>query len=147
MKVSDLPFVSTVLAAWVWSSDDGEDSIDASFNPSLCLDHIDHFRLHTFLLESGCFSQLVTKILGVVMIVGAFFNKAPTILNLLQTQSAEGLSPMALYSEVLFFTNSSVYSLLMGHPFTAVCNCECLWKCHSFVSILLRSSPACVRLS
>ena len=121
MKFSDLPFVATVLAPWVWSVQD-EDASDASCSPFLCLDYIDHLRLQAFLMESDCFSQLVTKILGVVMIVGAFFNKAPTILNLLHAQSAEGLSLMALYSEVLFFTNSSIYSLLMGHPFTAVRN-------------------------
>ena len=126
-----------ILAEWIWNLEGKEDNdIDDHdndnknnnsssnnmfyYSPSLCLDHIGRYRIQEFVFDSGCFSQLVTKVLGIVMIVGAFFNKAPTLLNLVETQSAEGLSPMALYSEVLFFTNSSIYSLLSGHPITAV---------------------------
>ena len=71
-------------------------------------------------LSPECLEPLLTKMTGVGIILGACLNKAPTVANMLKAQSAEGLSRSALYSEALFYANSSLYSILMKHPFTAV---------------------------
>jgi len=124
MKISDLPFVP-VLAEWIWSGDaevaaDSNSSNDLiHLGPALCLKHIDFFEVQDF-VSSGCLSQAATKVTGVAIIVGACFNKTPTVLNMMEAKSSEGFSPMALYMELLFYANSSIYSIKHKHPFTAV---------------------------
>ena len=123
MKISELPLVAS-LAQWVWSVDDDTDvatNHTTTISPERCLAHVDALQLHDFVFTSGCFAHCVTKGSGVAIIVGACFNKAPTMLNMIQAQSAEGFSPMALYMEVLFYVNSSLYSIQHRHPVTAVC--------------------------
>lgn len=125
MKLEDLPLVIP-LAEWIWDGgNDGqrekhpqfvEGGSDENFvSPTHCLSQIPF-------LSSRCIEPLITKVTGIGIIVGACFNKAPTVVNMIQAQSAEGLSRSGLYSEALFYANSSIYSILMNHPFTAVRN-------------------------
>lgn len=124
MKISELPF-SSFLAEWVWSVDsdsiqidEAADTLTATINTQLCLKYVDSFQVQDF-VASGCLAQVVTKVSGIVIIVGACFNKAPTIMNMMEAQSAEGFSPVSMYMEALFYANSSIYSIQHQHPFTA----------------------------
>lgn len=104
--LKDLPLVLP-LAEWVWGADASDD-----VSPELCLDLIPF-------LSGGCFSQLLTKALGVAIIVGACLNKAPIMRNMLHSQSAAGFSRMGMYSETVVYANAAAYGVLEGHPATA----------------------------
>ena len=101
-----VPFVMA-FANWVWSEDDAED-----VSPELCIQT-------TPFMNTGCWSRLAVKGLGVAIILGACLNKAPMIYNILSSKSTQGLSGGALYGELLVVANSSFYGVLMAYPFTA----------------------------
>lgn len=106
VRLQDLPFVMP-LAEWVWGADASE-----NVSPEICL------QLVPF-LSGGCFSQLLTKALGVAIILGACLNKAPIMLNMMASSSAAGFSRMGMYSETLVYANGAAYGALEGHPLTA----------------------------
>lgn len=102
----DIPLVMS-LAEWVWSDDEAPD-----VSPELCVEGLP-------LMNSGCWSKLLVKGLGIAIILGACLNKAPLIYNIWTSKSTQGLSGGALYGEVLVVANSSFYGMLMNYPFTA----------------------------
>lgn len=104
--LNDLPLVMP-LAEWVWGADASEE-----VSPAVCLDLVPF-------LSAGCFSQLLTKALGVAIILGACLNKAPIMMNMMASQSAAGFSRMGMYSETLVYANGAAYGVLEGHPLTA----------------------------
>ena len=106
IKLQDIPFVLP-LAEWVWGGDASE-----SVSPELCLDLFPFFN-------RGCLSQLITKALGIAIILGACLNKAPIMMNMLKSESAAGFSRMGMYSETLVYANAASYAFLEGHPLTA----------------------------
>ena len=119
MRLTDIPLVLP-MADWVWTLEEGESVTQQSISaPEFCLSLIESLDVFNF-LQSACFAQAVSKLSGIGIIVGACFNKAPTVLNMLEAKSAEGFSRMSLYTECLFYANSSIYSIQLGHPFTAV---------------------------
>jgi hypothetical protein len=123
MQLSSYPLV-TALARWIWAVDkDNNDSNDeygdVGFTPELCLHQIESQAVTAF-VASGCLGQAASKILGVGIVGASMFNKAPTLMNMMETQSAEGFSPMGMYTEVMYYANSSIYSIQLGYPFTAV---------------------------
>ncbi|CAB9503425.1 Mannose-P-dolichol utilization defect 1 protein [Seminavis robusta] len=123
MKLSDLPLVLPI-AEWIWSStgsssSSSEDDIASDVvTAQVCLSQVEALDIPAF-VSGGCFAQIVSKVSGIGIIVGACFNKAPTISNMLEAQSAEGFSRMSLYTECLFYANSSIYSIQQEYPFTA----------------------------
>lgn len=100
----DIPLVMS-LATWIW----GE---DPDVTPELCVEL-------SPLMNGPCWSRLVTKALGVAIILGACVNKIPIINNILKTKSTEGLSRNAIYGENIMYANSVFYGLLKAHPLTA----------------------------
>lgn len=112
MEVGDFPFVAS-LAHWIWGRCQSDQDINYTISPEICLNQIPFLSWH-------CLEPIITKFAGVGIIVGSCFNKAPTILNLFQARSAEGFSRFSVYSETLFYTNCSIYSILMKYPLTAV---------------------------
>lgn len=121
MKLEDIPFVLP-LAEWMWSMEEEQEEanpVSSLSAPQFCLSLVESLDIPNF-LQSACFTQAVSKLSGIGIIVGACFNKAPTVLNMLEAKSAEGFSRMSLYTECLFYANSSIYSIQLGHPFTAV---------------------------
>jgi hypothetical protein len=102
----DLPIVM-VLADWIW----GQDAND-QVSPELCIETIPF-------MNAGCSSQLAVKGLGIAIIGGACFNKAPIMVNILNTKSTAGLSRTAIYGETICAANAAFYGLLEGHPLTA----------------------------
>jgi len=94
----DIPFVQP-LAEWIWGEGDA----------STCLSE----------LSVPCFSQLVTKAFGIVIIMASMLNKIPIMRNMNNSQSAAGISRNSLYGESMVYANCALYGLLSGHPFTA----------------------------
>jgi mannose-P-dolichol utilization defect protein 1 len=102
----ELSFVMAV-AEWVWLDDDAAD-----VSPEMCMSGLP-------LMNTGCWSRLAVKGLGIAIIVGACLNKAPMIYNIWSSQSTTGLSAGALYGDLLVVANSAFYGYLLGYPFTA----------------------------
>lgn len=98
----DIPFVKP-LAEWIWGAEGGA---------ATCLQEAPF-------LGVDCFSQLVTKAFGILIIVASMLNKIPIMRNMQKSQSAAGISRNALYGETLVYANCALYGLLSGHPFTA----------------------------
>ena len=132
MALSSYPIV-TAVARWIWAAgaaaDDNshhhhDDHVVVAaayynFTPDLCLHQIESQAVAAF-INNGCLSQAASRFLGVGIVAAAMFNKAPTLMNMMETQSAEGFSPMSMYTEVMYYANSSIYSIQLGYPFTAV---------------------------
>uniref|UniRef100_A0A7S4EL19 Solute carrier family 66 member 3 n=2 Tax=Pseudo-nitzschia australis TaxID=44445 RepID=A0A7S4EL19_9STRA len=97
----DIPFVQP-LAEWIWGEEDA----------STCLSEVPF-------ISAACFSQLVTKGLGITIIFGSMLNKVPIMVNMIKSQSAAGISRKSLYGEAMVCANSAMYGFLSGFPFTA----------------------------
>ena len=104
--LSDFPLVVTI-ADYIWGDDATEE-----FSPSICLSNVPF-------MNQPCWTRLVVKGLGIVIILGAFLNKAPVIANLLNSKSVVGLSKTGVYGDVLMCSNTAIYSFLRGFPITA----------------------------
>lgn len=94
-------FVSTLI--------DGDRDVDFS---SSCL-HIFPF------MSRECWLQGLVKGLGLLIIMGACFSKAPVVMNMIRSKSSTGISRGATYGDVLMCANGALYGLLEGFPFTA----------------------------
>jgi len=90
------------LAEWIWGAD----------NSTACLQEVPF-------LGMDCFSQLVTKAVGILIIVASMLNKIPIMRNMKKSQSAAGISRNSLYGELMVYSNCALYGFLSGHPFTA----------------------------
>ncbi|VEU43604.1 unnamed protein product [Pseudo-nitzschia multistriata] len=101
VEITDIPFVKP-LAEWIW----GEEG------SSSCLSQVPF-------LSGPCLSQLLTKALGVLIILASMLNKIPIMVNMLKAQSAAGISRNSLYGEAIVYANCALYGFLSGHPFTA----------------------------
>jgi mannose-P-dolichol utilization defect protein 1 len=102
----DIPLVLP-LAKWIWGG-----AVTEEVSPEICVEQIPF-------ISSGCFTPLLTKALGVVVILGSCLNKIPIMLNMMKTQSAAGISRNSLYGEALVYGSCALYGFLSGHPFTA----------------------------
>jgi len=97
----DIPFVQP-LAEWIWGEEDAP----------TCLSEVPF-------LGVPCVSQLVTKAFGILIIVASMLNKIPIMRNMINSQSAAGISRNSMYGESMVYANCALYGLLSGHPFTA----------------------------
>lgn len=70
-------------------------------------------------MPTDCWVQVVVKLMGISMIVGACLNKAPTLLNILQSKSVAGLPKSSIYGETIIAANATLYGFVEGFPFTA----------------------------
>jgi mannose-P-dolichol utilization defect protein 1 len=103
---TEIPAVVT-FADWVWGSDASEDA-----SPEICLQNL-------AFLTGACLSGLVVKGLGIVIIVGACLNKAPVIMNIINSKSAAGFTLSGIGSDLLVVSNCSFYGILNHQPITA----------------------------
>ncbi len=103
----DIPFVLT-LATWAW----GGESDDPMVGPEVCIESLPF-------MNGGCWNRLIAKALGIAIIAGAFLNKVPIMLNIINSKSAEGLSRSSLYGDTVVIANGAFYGFLEGYPLTA----------------------------
>lgn len=99
-----VPLISQVIE-YIWTDED-----DEKLSPEFCL---------TDVLDQDCLIRLLVKGLGVAMIAGAFLNKAPILLNIIDKQSVAGLAKSSMYGEIVVLMNAFLYGLREGLPFTA----------------------------
>ena len=64
-----------------------------------------------------CLKSLISKGLGLAIILGSFLLKAPQIFNIVKSKSGSGLSLSSLYFDVMAFICPSVYGFRQGFPF------------------------------
>ena len=96
-----------VASEYIWGS-----ALDESVSPEICVASLPY-------LQSNCLSILVTKMIGCVIIFGAFMNKAPIFFNIYKTQSGAGISMGSVYAESIMYSNAAFYGILRGNPFTS----------------------------
>jgi len=130
VKLSVLPFALPI-AQWIWALEEENgitttttttgdfESRQLHAQADECLSYLDQWALIQFAWHSNCLSVAISRLAGIGIIIGACFNKAPTVMNMLEAKSAAGFSRLSLYLECLFYANSGVYSWQQGHPITA----------------------------
>ncbi|XP_053715602.1 mannose-P-dolichol utilization defect 1b [Synchiropus splendidus] len=79
----------------------------------------DEFFLHFNLLDVPCLKILLSKGLGIGIILGSVMVKLPQILKLIGARSAEGLSFNSILLELLAITGTMAYSIAKQFPFSA----------------------------
>ena len=104
-------------ADWVWggkastaAATTGEISI---ISPEICLADF------PFGTSADCWTQVLVKGIGLVLIAASLLVKTPIIRNVWTAQSAAGLSRTAVYGETLVYANSACYGFLRNLPWTA----------------------------
>ncbi|XP_035531590.1 mannose-P-dolichol utilization defect 1b [Morone saxatilis] len=86
------------------------------FMPESCYDE---FFLNFNLLDVPCLKIVLSKGLGVGIILGSVMVKLPQILKLMGAKSAEGLSFKSVLLELLAITGTMAYSIANKFPFSA----------------------------
>jgi mannose-P-dolichol utilization defect 1 len=107
--------VVQAIAGWIWgsqASDLSNSNPPVDSLPQLCLSSL-------IFMPQICWSMLVTKLIGVAIILASCLNKAPVIANIQNSKSAAGISRASTYGEILVFANASAYGILEHHPATA----------------------------
>ncbi|XP_017282470.1 mannose-P-dolichol utilization defect 1b [Kryptolebias marmoratus] len=86
------------------------------FMPESCYDE---FFLHFNFLDVPCLKIVLSKGLGMGIILGSVMVKLPQILKLMGAKSAEGLSFNSVLLELLAITGTMAYSIANKFPFSA----------------------------
>ncbi|GAA6230992.1 mannose-P-dolichol utilization defect 1 protein [Lates japonicus] len=86
------------------------------FMPESCYDE---FFLSFNFLDVPCLKIVLSKVLGVGIILGSVMVKLPQILKLIGAKSAEGLSFNSVLLELLAITGTMAYSIANKFPFSA----------------------------
>ncbi|KAK7909392.1 hypothetical protein WMY93_014076 [Mugilogobius chulae] len=79
----------------------------------------DEFFLNFNFLDVPCLKVVISKGLGIGIILGSVLVKLPQILKLIGASSAEGLSLQSVLLELLAITGTMTYSILNQFPFSA----------------------------
>ncbi|KAM4713946.1 mannose-P-dolichol utilization defect 1b [Anableps anableps] len=88
----------------------------AYFMPEYCYDK---FILDFDFLDVPCLKIVLSKALGIGIILGSVLVKLPQIIKLMGAKSAEGLSFNSVLLELLAITGTMVYSMSNRFPFSA----------------------------
>uniref|UniRef100_A0A1A8IBS1 Solute carrier family 66 member 3 n=1 Tax=Nothobranchius kuhntae TaxID=321403 RepID=A0A1A8IBS1_NOTKU len=86
------------------------------FMPESCYDQ---FFLNFNFLDVPCLKVVVSKALGMGIILGSVMVKLPQIIKLMGARSAEGLSLNSVLLELLAITGTMAYSIANKFPFSA----------------------------
>uniref|UniRef100_A0A3P8SND2 Mannose-P-dolichol utilization defect 1 protein homolog n=1 Tax=Amphiprion percula TaxID=161767 RepID=A0A3P8SND2_AMPPE len=86
------------------------------FMPESCYDE---FFLNFNFLDVPCLKVVLSKALGIGIILGSVMVKLPQIIKLMGAKSAEGLSFKSLLLELLAITGTMAYSIANKFPFSA----------------------------
>jgi mannose-P-dolichol utilization defect protein 1 len=65
----------------------------------------------------GCLKSIISRGLSFGIIVGSSILKVPQMYNFYKTKSTSGVSSAMLYLDVISFTPSPIYNMMMYHPF------------------------------
>uniref|UniRef100_A0A8C7V7I9 Mannose-P-dolichol utilization defect 1 protein homolog n=1 Tax=Oncorhynchus mykiss TaxID=8022 RepID=A0A8C7V7I9_ONCMY len=84
------------------------------FMPESCYDE---FFIHFNFLDVPCLKIVLSKGLGIGIILGSVMVKLPQILKLMGAKSAEGLSFNSVLLELLAITGTMTYSIANSFPF------------------------------
>ncbi|KAA0723219.1 Mannose-P-dolichol utilization defect 1 protein [Triplophysa tibetana] len=84
--------------------------------PEKCFDE---FFLQFNLLHVDCLKIVISKGLGIGIILGSVLVKLPQILKLIGAKSAEGLSFNSILLELFAITGTMAYSIINSFPFSA----------------------------
>ncbi|XP_075889995.1 mannose-P-dolichol utilization defect 1b [Nelusetta ayraudi] len=79
----------------------------------------DEFFLNFNFLDVPCLKSVLSKVLGIGIILGSVMVKLPQILKLIGAKSAEGLSFKSVLLELLAITGTMAYSIANKFPFSA----------------------------
>ena len=71
----------------------------------------------TFNFSGDCISYLISKGLSIGIVLMSFTLKLPQIISMLKSKSIEGLSYISIYSEIITFLFSCLYSYHKEYPF------------------------------
>lgn len=105
--IKKIPYVQS-FATWAWGSDPSP-----FVTPTICLESLP-------LLTKPCCVRLIAKGVGMCIILVSCVNKAPVIRNIVKSGSAvTGLSLMAMYGEIILYSNAAYYNILRNNPFSA----------------------------
>uniref|UniRef100_A0A3B5KXG8 Mannose-P-dolichol utilization defect 1 protein homolog n=1 Tax=Xiphophorus couchianus TaxID=32473 RepID=A0A3B5KXG8_9TELE len=88
----------------------------AYFMPENCYDK---FFLDFDFLDVPCLKIVLSKALGIAIILGSVLVKLPQIIKLMRAKSAEGLSFNSVLLELLAITGTMAYSMSNKFPFSA----------------------------
>jgi len=105
----ELPMFIKSLGEWIWGN-----APNPNISPEICLHAVAQWQM-----SWDCGMQIVVKAMGISMILGACFNKAPTLLNIVQSKSTTGIPKSSIYGETLIAANATLYGYLQHFPFTA----------------------------
>uniref|UniRef100_A0A3Q0SS62 Solute carrier family 66 member 3 n=1 Tax=Amphilophus citrinellus TaxID=61819 RepID=A0A3Q0SS62_AMPCI len=86
------------------------------FMPESCYDE---FFLNFNFLDVPCLKIVLSKALGIGIILGSVMVKLPQILKLIGAKSAEGLSFKTVMLELLAITGTMAYSIANNFPFSS----------------------------
>jgi mannose-P-dolichol utilization defect 1 len=106
-SIFELPLVVSI-GKWIW-----EKTPNPGISPEICMSGL------PLSMSSDCWMQVVVKVMGLTMIVGACGNKAPTLVNIVQSKSVAGLPKSSIYGETIIAANATLYGYLQGFPYTA----------------------------
>jgi mannose-P-dolichol utilization defect protein 1 len=68
-------------------------------------------------IEKECISYLISKGLSIGIVLFSFTSKLPQILYMLKEKNIEGLNDISIFSDILVFLCSCLYSFHMQYPF------------------------------
>ncbi|XP_044039149.1 mannose-P-dolichol utilization defect 1b [Siniperca chuatsi] len=86
------------------------------FMPESCYDE---FLINLNFLDVPCLKIVLSKGLGIGIILGSVMVKLPQIIKLMGAKSAEGLSFKSVLLELLAITGTMAYSIANKYPFSA----------------------------
>jgi len=76
----------------------------------------DEFFVNLNFLDVPCLKMLIAKALGYLIILGSAIVKVPQIINIVKAGSAEGLSLMSLFADLVGITFTMAYAIHKGFP-------------------------------
>jgi len=79
----------------------------------------DEFFIEYNLLHAACLKTVISKCLGLGIILGSVLVKIPQILKIVSSKSGEGISMSSVTLELIAITASLAYNYAQGYPFSA----------------------------
>ena len=81
-------------------------------------DCFDIFFTKNDFTNADCLKFSISKLIGYLIITGAFILKVPQILKILKNKSVHGISKIMFYLEIFMYIHSSSYSIHSKIPFS-----------------------------